>query len=207
MTNSHILSIQTALRGLNYDPGRPDGIFGARTRVATEAWLKAGGRPAVTIQPSDAGMLYQGAARHPVEEIVVHCAATRPLWMAAVPLAAKLAEIRRWHMQERGWSDIGYHYVIDRDGEHVPGRPINRIGAHVVGRNQGTIGICLLGGYEAAASDRFQDHYTPAQDAALRALIGDISRRTRIKRISGHNDHAATACPGFDVGKWLASAA
>lgn len=202
MSRTHILSIQTALRGLNYDPGRPDGLFGPRTRAAAEAWLKAGGRAAPAPQVVSSPLIHQGAARHPVTEIVVHCAATRPRWYEGRSLADKIDEIRLWHVRDRGWRDIGYHYVIDRDGLVGTGRLVTEIGAHVVGRNQGTIGICLLGGYDSAASDRFHDHYTPAQDHSLRDLIGNLSRRTRIARISGHNDHAATACPGFDVTKW-----
>ena len=67
-------------------------------------------------------MIYQGTARYPVIEIILHCADTRPDWMAGQSLADKVAEIRRWHVQQRGWRDIGYHWVIDRDGAVAPGR-------------------------------------------------------------------------------------
>jgi hypothetical protein len=53
-------------------------------------------------------MIHQGKARYPVTEIILHCADTRPEWMAGRPLAEKVAEIRRWHVEERGWRDIGY---------------------------------------------------------------------------------------------------
>ena len=52
----------------------------------------------------------------PISEIIVHCSATRPEWCASTTTAAKVAEIRRWHVSDRGWRDIGYHYVIDRNG-------------------------------------------------------------------------------------------
>jgi len=54
-------------------------------------------------------MILQGTARYPVREIILHCSATRPEWMGNAPLSAKRAEIRRWHMQDRGWRKIGYH--------------------------------------------------------------------------------------------------
>lgn len=150
-------------------------------------------------------MIYQGKARYPVREIVMHCSATRPEWMAGAGIADVVAEIRRWHVEGRGWRDIGYHYVADRDGVIARCRPESAIGAHVLGRNRGTIGICLIGGHGAASTDHFEDHFTPAQDRAARRLIAGISGRTSIRRISGHNEYAAKACPGFNVAEWLAS--
>jgi hypothetical protein len=46
---------------------------------------------------------------------------TRPEWMAGRPTSEKFAEIRRWHVEQRGWRDIGYHWVVDRDGATAPG--------------------------------------------------------------------------------------
>ena len=148
-------------------------------------------------------MILQGVARHPVREIILHCSATRPEWLGTAPLAAKVAEIRRWHMQDRGWRDIGYHWLIDRDGSRIAGRAETEIGAHVEGHNAGTIGISLIGGFGSAATDKFSQHFTAAQDAALRQLMREIFARTRIEKIRGHNDYAAKACPGFNVTKWL----
>jgi N-acetylmuramoyl-L-alanine amidase len=141
----------------------------------------------------------------PVDTIFVHCAATRPAWMEGFPLSAKVAEIRRWHVQDRKWRDIGYHWIIDRDGQMAPGRPETTVGAHVANHNTGSIGICLIGGHGSNADDAFTDHFTPAQDRALRQLIADIRSRTPIKAVRGHNEVAAKACPGFSVAKWLAS--
>jgi N-acetylmuramoyl-L-alanine amidase len=145
-------------------------------------------------------MIYQGSARYPVTEIIIHCADTRPDWMAHRPIAEKAVEIRRWHVEQRGWRDIGYHWVIDRDGAVASGRAETDIGAHVEEHNRGTIGICLLGGYGASADDPFEKNFTPQQAAALRRLIGEIKARSAIRKVSGHNDYAAKACPGFRVG-------
>jgi N-acetyl-anhydromuramyl-L-alanine amidase AmpD len=147
----------------------------------------------------------QGSARYLVDEIVVHCSATRPTWMKGFSLAAKVAEIRRWHIQDRKWRDIGYHWIIDRDGAVAPGRRETEIGAGVEGHNRGVIHVCLIGGHGSAATDRFAQHFTRAQDAELRRLIAQISARTPIRRVSGHNEWAARACPGFNVPAWLAS--
>ncbi len=148
-------------------------------------------------------MIFQGKARHPVTEIIFHCADTHPDWMARHLLTEKVAEIRRWHVQERGWRDIGYHWVVDRDGANAPGRRETEIGAHVEGHNRGTIGICLLGGYGASADDPFAKNYTAAQAEAAKQLIAEIKRRTTIRLVSGHNDYAAKACPGFLVARWI----
>lgn len=142
-----------------------------------------------------------------VSEIIIHCAATKPEWMSNEPLREKIDEIRRWHMNAPNfWSDIGYHYIIDRDGTVASGRPESRVGAHVAGHNTGTIGICLLGGYGSNAGDDFHQHYTVAQEDALVRLIEDIKARAGIKRISGHNEYAAKACPGFSVPDWYPEA-
>ena len=137
-------------------------------------------------------------------EIIIHCTATRPDWWKSRSTGQKVAEVRRWHVEDRGWSDIGYHYLIDRNGSVAKGRPIEKIGAHVKGHNEGTIGISLFGGHEAAANDLFSDHFTPEQETALRDLISRLVADHGEMAISGHNDYANKGCPGFNVVKWLA---
>jgi len=138
----------------------------------------------------------------PINEIIVHCTATRPEWMADKPTSAKVAEIDAWHRQ-RGWSQVGYHYLIDRDGTVAAGRPVEKVGAHVKGHNKGTIGVSLIGGHGSAETDDFADHYTPEQDAALRKLLASLKAAHGITKVSAHHDYAAKACPGFDLKRWL----
>ena len=192
-----ILSIQTGLAGLGHYGGALDGLFGPVTRAAGLDWLDADGQAART-QPA----ICQGKALHLVTEIVIHCAATRPDWMAGAGVDAKVDEIRQWH-KARKWRDIGYHWVIDRDGAIAAGRPVTEIGAGVLGHNRGVIHICLIGGHGSAADDRFSEHFTDNQDEVLRALISSLWSRTPIERVSGHNEWAAKACPGFHVQTWL----
>lgn len=202
-TRAAVALVQSGLRDLGYDPGPVDGLFGPKTNAAAQTWLLARGAAAASaLIPETSQMIFQGSKRYPVEEICIHCSATRPDWMTAYPLQAKRAEIRRWHLAN-GWNDIGYHHLIDRTGSTITGRAENVIGAGVVGRNNGVIHICLIGGHGSSERDRFRDHFTPAQDVTLRQLIQGIGMRTRIRLISGHNEYAAKACPGFTVSQWL----
>ena len=139
----------------------------------------------------------------PVTTVFVHCSATRPEWLAGSPLSEKIKEFTRWH-RAKGWGTIGYHHVIDRDGTVGTGRDESLPGAHVAGHNIGSIGICLVGGHGSSENDDFLDHYTPEQEAALRALIEDIKTRAAITQVRGHNEVAAKACPGFNVKRWFA---
>jgi len=138
-----------------------------------------------------------------IDEIIIHAAATRPGWREDESTISKVEEVRRWHVDERGWSDIGYHFMIDRDGTVEDGRPVSRAGAHVRGHNANSIGVCLFGGHGAAATDDFYDHFTPEQDAALRELIDTLVGKYGTLQISGHNEYSAKGCPGFQVGDWL----
>lgn len=123
--------------------------------------------------------------------------------MASSTTEAKRNEIRRWHVDNNGWSDIGYHYLIDRNGQVIEGRPVSRSGAHVRGRNKQSIGIALMGGHGGSETDKFADHFTPAQDAALRSLIGELKGRYGDMEVNGHNQYAAKACPCFHAPTWF----
>lgn len=142
-----------------------------------------------------------------IKGIIIHATATRAEWMKGASTSAKIAEVKRWHVEDRKWSDIGYHFLIDRDGTVAKGRPIEKVGAHVAGHNTGTVGISLFGGHGSAESDAFADNFTPAQDAALRQFIADLQERFGPLEVTGHNQYAAKACPGFFVPKWLRNGA
>lgn len=224
-------NLQLALDRAGFAPGKIDGQGGPATARALAALLRSHGinadvtatvstltarlpvaapmaAPVPTPGTIAGAMIYQGSARYPVREIAVHCSATLPDWLAGASLAAKVAEIRRWHTlpkpQGRGWKDIGYHWIIDRDGTILPGRSETVIGAGIESHNNGVIHCCLIGGHGSAETDDFSDHFTTDQDKALRSKIADIRGRTAINKISGHNEYAAKACPGFTVSEWLA---
>lgn len=115
----------------------------------------------------------------PINLAVVHCTATPE----GKPFT--VADIDRMH-RARGWSGIGYHFLIGLNGEIWTGRPIEKIGAHVQGHNTGSVGISYVGG--VTASGKAKDTRTPAQKAALRELLGTLVLRHPIKRIVGHRD-------------------
>ena len=97
-----------------------------------------------------------------IDKIFIHCSATPP----HMHVDAKV--IDKWH-KERGWSGIGYHYVIKRDGQIELGRPIEKIGAHVKGHNKTSIGICYCGGVDGEMKE--QDNRTESQKESLLLLI------------------------------------
>lgn len=140
-----------------------------------------------------------------INEIIVHATATPADWRPNDTTAGRVAAVKSWHVNGRGWSDIGYHFLIDRDGTVAAGRPVSRPGAHVAGRNIGTIGVSLFGGLGGRKDDVFADHYTRAQDKALRGLIADLQDRFGPgMHLSGHHEYANKACPCFDVRAWYA---
>ena len=128
-----------------------------------------------------------------IDEIVVHCAATPEGRDISV------ATIRKWH-KERGFRDIGYHFIIYRDGSIHAGRPVSQSGAHARGHNKNSIGICYIGGVDA--NNKPKDTRTVPQVAALSIKIKALVRAyPAIKTIRGHRDipGVAKACPSFDA--------
>lgn len=130
----------------------------------------------------------------PFDTVVIHCAATPEGKDYTVN------DIRAWHKQ-RGFSDIGYHYVVYRDGSIHAGRPLGQIGAHVEGHNTGTVGVCYIGGVTADGKTP-KDTRTPAQKASLLWLVRELARHyPKLTKVRGHNDYTnAKACPSFKVG-------
>lgn len=133
-----------------------------------------------------------------IEYIVVHCAATPPRMDIGVK------EIRLWH-QNKGWTDIGYHYVIRRSGELETGRPEERQGAHAKGYNRNSIGICLVGGVDE--NQKPQCNFEYHQMEALRMLLITLKQEYPNAKVLGHRDlpKVKKACPSFDVREWLDS--
>ena len=128
-----------------------------------------------------------------IDKIIIHCSDTPE------GRAVTVDEIRRWH-KERGFSDIGYHYVIMLDGSVCDGRPLEQAGAHCQGQNAHSIGICYVGGCDL--NRRPKDTRTDAQKTAMAGLIRELKRRFPTATIHGHNEFANKACPSFDVQKW-----
>lgn len=132
--------------------------------------------------------------RKETKHVIIHCAATKPSMDVGV------REIRQWH-KERGFLDVGYHFIIRRNGTIEDGRDVNQVGAHTVGQNETSVGVCLVGGVDDKLQP--QANFTPQQMATLRKLLGELKVKFPESVVKGHRDFAAKACPSFDVKRWL----
>ena len=126
-----------------------------------------------------------------INKIILHCSATRE------GQDISTETIRGRHVNERGWSDIGYHYVILLDGTVDKARPVERQGAHVRGHNKGSIGICYVGGCDADMNPK--DTRTDLQKDSLTELISYLMDSYEDATLHGHNEFSSKACPSFDV--------
>ncbi len=131
-----------------------------------------------------------------LNEIIIHCAATRPSMDIGVD------EIRAWHVQGNNWRDIGYHFVIRRDGTVEDGRAVQQSGAHTRGRNANSIAICLVGGVSEHDVHVPENNFTEAQWVSLESLVLSLMDKYGISEVHGHNEYANKACPSFDVHIW-----
>lgn len=159
-----------------------------------------------------------------IDLIVIHASATANNKKLGNSKKSAAEVIDAWH-KERGFrrlerfkelfnshlSSIGYHFVIDIDGEITTGRSINEVGAHAKGYNKGSIGICLVGGLDE--SGKPSADFTPLQFKALKKLVLELKKRFKSAKVLGHrdlspdlnNDGVITpneyikACPCFDV--------
>jgi len=140
-----------------------------------------------------------------IKYIIVHCSAT------AEGKDFKAKDIDKWHRQ-RGFTCIGYHYVIDIDGKIETGRPESQVGAHCKGYNSVSIGVCYIGGV-AKDGKTPKDTRTAAQKDNLRRLLIELKRKYPSAVICGHRDMSPDlnhdgkiepsewmkACPSFDA--------
>ena len=130
-------------------------------------------------------------SRRRINEIIVHCSATPEGRDYTV------ADIRQMH-KAQGWVDIGYHYLIYRDGSIHEGRNVDLVGAHCQGHNAQSIGVCYVGGV-ASDGKTPKDTRTTAQKDALVHLLMQLVCLYPDATIRGHRDFAAKACPSFDA--------
>ncbi len=132
-----------------------------------------------------------------IDHIVIHCSATPS------DREIDVDTIRSWHVDDNGWSDVGYHFVIARDGQLQGGRPIHKSGAHVKGHNRHSLGVCLVGGLDAHGNP--DDNFTAAQYSTLTRLVSGMSIIFPNAEVLGHRDFPDVNkdCPCFDVKEWL----
>ncbi len=117
--------------------------------------------------------------RSKTDEIILHHAEAK---------SASVEEVNRWHL-ERGWTGIGYHFYIRKDGKVYRGRPEWAVGAHAQGHNSRAIGICCEGSYMTETMPQ-------AQLDALKALIRAMMAKYPGAKLLRHRDVNSTDCPG-----------
>jgi N-acetylmuramoyl-L-alanine amidase len=150
--------------------------------------------------------------RKSTEAIVLHCTAT----LEGQPYNA--VAIREMH-QRRGFSDIGYHFLIGIEGEEWQGRkPLQAVGAHVRGFNDRTLGVSYVGGLRASDAKPV-DTRTPKQIKTMIDLLKRLMKVYPNAIILGHRDLSPDLdgdgiiepfefikiCPCFDAGPWAKS--
>lgn len=200
----------------------PDGVWGHLTTEAVKAWQKAHKLESNgLVGPASLAAMGLSAAVHAatvgkqtgiqrqnvflkkskrrIDYIVVHCTATPEGQDKTVE------QIRKEHLAQ-GWSDIGYHYVIDLQGRVHLGRDVDISGSHVSGYNTYSIGVVYVGGLECDPRKPYnrlkaKDTRTNAQKAALLSLLMDLRELYPKAVIQGHRDFPRVYkdCPSFDA--------
>ena len=173
-----------------------DGIFGPITEEAVKEFQKNNGLTVDGIVGENTwGKLNNLPVKSTrvINEIIVHCSAT--------PEGKSFTtdDIKKWHLA-RGFSDIGYHYVVYLDGSVHPGRSVDKIGAHCTGHNSNSIGVCYIGGL-ASDGKTPKDTRTKAQKEELLKLLEELKTLYPNASIRSHKDFANKACPSFDATK------
>ena len=126
-----------------------------------------------------------------IDKIVVHCSATPE------GRDVSASTIDDWHKQ-RGWSGIGYHFVVGLNGNIEYGRDLDKTGTHVKGHNTGSIGICYIGGLDSV-SKTAKDTRTSEQKESLLDLIKTLKKLHPQATVHGHNEFSSKACPCYDA--------
>ncbi len=120
--------------------------------------------------------------------------------------AVRVRGIQNFHIDSRGWCDIGYHFLVSLDGRMWEGRPLSQLGTHVGGQNTGNIGISYIGCFQNSGCNDWTP-FTPP-DAMIDAgatLVREMSRiygiTVNATNVKGHRDHAgaSTSCPGDNL--------
>ena len=213
----------------------PDGVWGAVTTECVKAWQRKHGLAAdglagpktlammgiaatvqaVTPSRNPGSILHDGIvlkkSRRRIDYIVIHCTATPEGQNKTID------QLRAEHRRQ-GWSDIGYHYVVDLQGRVHLGRDVDVSGSHVSGHNSNSIGVVYVGGLENKPGVKYdqlkaKDTRTVAQKAALLSLLMDLRKLYPYAKIQGHRDFSPDKnhdgvisadefikqCPSFDA--------
>lgn len=118
----------------------------------------------------------------PKKMVLHHIEASRP--GSTIPVT----DVHNWHLAN-GWTGIGYHFYITKDGKVYRGRPENAVGAHAKGVNAESIGIAVEGKYDV-------EHMPEAQKKSVIELGKYLKNKYKMDNILKHKDVNSTDCPG-----------
>lgn len=145
---------------------------------------------------------YQGPAKivrdgKVVTTAILHCLAVPTDWWVGKTSTDIKRAVYQWHVKQRAFSDIGYHYIVMPSGEIIPCRSVALNGAHTLGQNYNTIGIAMVEMRKITKIANASAYYSPATLASVK----DVLRYHHINNVYGHNDYDSyKLCPGFKVG-------
>ena len=136
-------------------------------------------------------------SRKKTDYIVVHCSATPPR-----------KKVNKEYLEKKhrqlGFLEIGYHYVIEVDGQIVSGRDLDQVGMHLKGFNERSIGIVLIGGVSRKDPNIYEKNFSRKQIESLSDLIQQLREKYPMATVVGHKDLDDTvSCPGFNVYSWF----
>lgn len=123
-----------------------------------------------------------------IDKIIFHCSASDS------PAHDDVSVMRSWH-QRLGWSDVGYHFFIKKDGAVQTGRPLEQVGAHTQGHNTGSVGVCFHG----------LNDFTKQQLQSIHKVVAMIEGRLGKKlELKSHRDYTnKKTCPNFVLSDFL----
>lgn len=191
----------------------PEAVARPRTQPATP--LPRPNTPPAPIAPAPASPAYADALRaiprsrwastgpvgnrvnpmNGVQRITIHHEGWTSFWHTDQNATAdRIEQIRNIHVRDRGWGDIGYHYIIDRAGQIWQARPIAYQGAHVAAQNEHNIGVMLLGNFDQQTPSAAQ---IDCLVTSLRTLMH--THRVPTHRVYTHQELSPSACPGRNL--------
>lgn len=164
-------------------------IYGRYEKPAADYGGESMGIVQMKITSAEAAIAAEPPSRR-IDEVVVHH--TWSPTSAQYKGLATVEGIRAYHMGTRGWSDIGYHWLIAPDGTCYSGRPMSRSGAHTLGRNEHTAGVAAIANF-----DNEDPWAWGGMDELLRVVRALLTRyKLTAANVRFHREFADKSCPG-----------
>ena len=138
-------------------------------------------------------------AMNGISKITIHHDGMDPSYITnKASVAERIEKIRKYHVGNNNWGDIGYHYIVDRAGRVWEGRPIQYQGAHVRNNNEHNVGILVMGNFDKQSP-------SSAQLKSLYSTTAALTTPYKVKTalVRSHQEINKTACPGKNLQKQM----